>query len=111
LLIYLEINNPFANIMKKILLELPFSRKCESEADYIGLLLMAHACFDPNAAIVFWQRMSRVQQPLSSDFFSTHPSHSKRISNIKNWLPEAEQIFENSECVDQFIRFKSIFDR
>ena len=38
---------------------LPFSRKDESEADEIGLMLAAAACFDPQAAILLWQRMEQ----------------------------------------------------
>ena len=71
---------------------LPFSRKHEEEADYIGLILMVKAGYDPAAAVTFWQGMDRSSpgknDPLSK-FLSTHPSHGKRIENIQKWLPEA----------------------
>ena len=69
---------------------LPWGRGQESEADHIGLILMAKAGYDPSAAVGFWQRMSKVQQggkPL--EFLSTHPSDETRIAQIKQWLPEA----------------------
>jgi predicted Zn-dependent protease len=70
---------------------LPFSRLHESEADYIGLLLMSRACFDPNEAAKFWQRMAKASgsdnQP--AEFTSTHPSHDTRIQQLKQWVPEA----------------------
>ena len=50
----------FSSAILQLGFMLPFSRKLESEADYIGLLLMAQACYDPNAAIEMWKRMSQV---------------------------------------------------
>lgn len=84
--------------MKNVLLDLPFSRKCESEADYIGLLLMAKSCYDPEEAIELWKRMAENNNTDLISFLSTHPSHSKRIEDIRSWLPRAKEIFDNSEC-------------
>lgn len=69
---------------------LPFSRKHESEADRMGLIFMARACFDPREAPKFWERMvaaSESGQPL--EFMSTHPSHESRIRQLQEWLPDA----------------------
>jgi predicted Zn-dependent protease len=70
--------------------ELPFSRSQESEADHIGLILMAKAGYDPREAISFWQRMAagkKGQEP--PQFLSTHPSGTTRMTQIKQWMPEA----------------------
>jgi predicted Zn-dependent protease len=81
---------------------LPFNRKQESEADEIGLLLMAKAGYDPREAVPFWERMSgcpkqmigklcfRSQQAVP-EFLSTHPSDLTRINQIEAWLPKALQ--------------------
>lgn len=74
---------------------LKFSRDQESEADHIGLIFMAMAGYDPGKAPAFWERMSSMgggQEP--PEFLSTHPSHETRISDLKNWLPEAEKYYK-----------------
>lgn len=69
---------------------LPFSRKQESEADHIGLILMAKARYDPKVAVEFWQRMLETKQHKKAppEFLSTHPSDERRIRQIQQWLPE-----------------------
>ncbi len=74
------------------LANLKFSRLNETEADRLGLIIAAVAGYDPNAAISFWQRMSANSTNKSShDWYSTHPSHTNRISNLKSFLPEAKK--------------------
>jgi predicted Zn-dependent protease len=69
---------------------LPFSRKHESEADHIGLVYMARACFDPNEAARFWERMEKLNAGgKPPEFASTHPSDERRIDQLNSWLPEA----------------------
>ncbi|KAI8811160.1 peptidase family M48-domain-containing protein [Cladochytrium replicatum] len=77
----------------------PFSRIAETEADYIGLKLMATACFDPRAALTMWERMKLVDgDRVAPEYMSTHPGHDTRIKKIEQWLPEAIQIRANSNC-------------
>ncbi|KAJ3212786.1 hypothetical protein HDU82_006418 [Entophlyctis luteolus] len=79
----------------------PFSRLCETEADYIGLQLMAQACYDPNAAVDMWKRMKAMDGGHNHpQYLSTHPSHENRISKITEWLPEANRVRENADCKD-----------
>jgi predicted Zn-dependent protease len=79
---------------------LPFNRRQESEADYIGLRLMAQAGYDPREAVPFWERMSGCprnmlgklcfrSQAAIPEFLSTHPSDLTRIQQIEQWTPEA----------------------
>jgi predicted Zn-dependent protease len=76
---------------------LPFSRKHESEADHIGLLLMAAAGYDPRESIRFWQRMEKVGGGSRSEFASTHPSHEHRARDLQRWLEEAEPLYDESD--------------
>ena len=80
---------------------LPFSRDHESEADYIGLLFVARACFDPTEAPKLWERMGKMGQGNQpSEFMSTHPSHKTRIRQFEEWMPEALAIREQ-HCPNQ----------
>ena len=66
---------------------LPFSRKHESEADYMGLIFMAMAGYNPEVAVTFWQKMSASGSANVPEFMSTHPSDARRISDIQKELP------------------------
>jgi predicted Zn-dependent protease len=76
---------------------LPYGRAQESEADHIGLLLMARAGYDPSGALAFWQRMERTGGGKTPEFLSTHPSHGTRQQQIEGWLPEARRYYEAAE--------------
>lgn len=71
---------------------LPFSRKHETEADRIGLELMAIAGFNPEEAPKLWERMQAASggktQP---EILSTHPSNQRRINDLTLWIPEAKK--------------------
>jgi metalloendopeptidase OMA1, mitochondrial len=79
---------------------LPFSRKHESEADYIGILLAADAGYDPREAVALWERMGQMSGGgAPSEFMSTHPSHETRIDQLKKWMPEAMAIYQAKQPV------------
>lgn len=70
---------------------LPFSRSHETEADRIGLQIMAIAGYDPAEAAELWKRMKAAsggQAP--PEFLSTHPSNETRINNLTEWAPLAK---------------------
>lgn len=87
---------------------LPFNRKHESEADYIGLQLMAQAGYDPREAVPLWERMSGCPKQMIGklcfrsqyaipECLSTHPSDLTRINQIEGWLPDALQYYHGSD--------------
>ncbi len=74
---------------------LPYSRLHESEADKVGLIFMAMAGYDPNEAPKFWERMKAQSGGSSTlQFLSTHPSDSKRISDLQRDIPEAMKYYK-----------------
>lgn len=74
-------------------LVLPFSRTHESEADYLGLKLMAQAGFDPHAAVSLWENMSKLSSNQTPEILSTHPSNSTRIQKLNAAMEEAMQLY------------------
>ena len=75
---------------------LPFSRKHESEADYVGLLLAAQAGYDPQEAIHVWERMEAAGGAQPAEFLSTHPSHGTRIKQLDEHMPEALALYQRT---------------
>ena len=75
---------------------LPFSRKHETEADYIGLILVARACYDPREAPRLWERMAAAGGASPPEFQSTHPAPETRIADFNAWMPEAIEIYNQS---------------
>ena len=79
---------------------LPFSRKHESEADYIGILLAADAGYDPRESVHLWERMEQMSGGKGpAEFLSTHPGHETRIEQLKKWMPEAMAIYQTKQAV------------
>ena len=69
---------------------LPYSRKHESEADKMGLVLMSLAGYNPRTALTFWQKMSSASSASVPEFMSDHPSDANRIAAIEKDLPAIE---------------------
>ena len=77
-------------------LTLPFSRSHESEADQIGLIYMAKAGYNPNEAIKFWQRFSKVKdQKGPPEWASTHPADKTRMRGLRGYLSRAKYDYQN----------------
>lgn len=88
----LNIFNQAYGVGTQVGVMLPFSRSHETEADRIGLQIMAIAGYNPDEAAELWKRMranSGGQAP--PEFMSTHPSNETRISNLTAWSPAAKQ--------------------
>jgi predicted Zn-dependent protease len=88
---------------------LPFNRTQESEADVIGVMMMADAGFDPEQSILLWENMNEVGGARPPEFLSTHPSPESRIAELQRMMPSANNLMQaaraqgrNPDCV--FIR-------
>jgi predicted Zn-dependent protease len=78
---------------------LGYSRKHETEADHMGLLLMATAGFNPEESVRFWERMQQATGSAAKppEFASTHPSHDTRIRDLQGWMPEAMKLYQSQK--------------
>ena len=122
----------FNQLMLNFGIMMPFSRKCETEADSIGLQLMAQACFDPHEATRVWQRMEASGGKEVPQFASTHPSHKNRVQRLEKevwitfmymmktlrlWvidnnvyqLPKALSIRSSSDCSTEMRDYANMF--
>lgn len=82
-------------------LVLPFSRSQESEADRVGLMLMAKAGYDPRTSLEVWQRMEKRESGHSRgappEFLSTHPGYETRVQRMREYIPEAITYYRPAE--------------
>ena len=74
----------------------PFSRQHETEADIGGLMLMAQAGYNPQAALSVWQKMEQAGSSGMPSFLSTHPSGADRIQVLQQHMPEAMALYQQS---------------
>jgi predicted Zn-dependent protease len=82
-----------AGMVADVTFQLPFSRDQESEADDIGLELMARAGYDPHAALTLWNKMATAEQSGTPKFLSTHPAPKERIKDIEKNLPRVLPLY------------------
>ncbi|OAD22321.1 peptidase, M48 family [Candidatus Thiomargarita nelsonii] len=75
---------------------LPYSRIHESEADEMGLYLMAKAGFDPRESVKLWQNMGRANGKQGPEFLSTHPSHNTRITRLRRAMGRAMAFYRQA---------------
>lgn len=73
---------------------LPYSRKHEYEADHMGLIFMAMAGYNPEAAVGFWTKMSAGKDGQIPEMMSTHPNDANRIKEIQKYLPTAMEYYK-----------------
>lgn len=77
---------------------LPFSRTQETEADLLGLDLMAKAGFDPRASVELWKNMMAASGNGGPVFLSTHPASTTRIKDLENRMPKALPLYQQAHA-------------
>lgn len=96
-MVALGVSGPAAQLgdmLGQVTFSLPHGRTQETEADGMGLELMARAGYDPAAAVNVWRKMARVQQSKQAEFLSTHPSSSTRIADLQALLPKVKPLYD-----------------
>jgi len=83
--------------------ELPYSRRAETEADRVGLLYAARAGYDPRESVTFWQRMQKASEgrPQPPALLSTHPTDDRRIRDLQEMMPAALREYEEAQRISQ----------
>lgn len=79
-------------------ISLPFGRIQESEADAIGLDLMARAGFDPKESVTLWQNMGKKSGKSQPEFLSTHPSNERRINDLNKRMVKVMPYFKQARA-------------
>jgi predicted Zn-dependent protease len=82
---------------------LPFGRSQESEADHVGLILMAKAGYDPRVALEVWERMEKREKGAPPEFLSTHPGYETRIQQLTAWMPEALRYYQSGGGINEVL--------
>lgn len=83
-----------ASAVSAVTFQLPHNREQESEADSIGLELMARAGYDPQASVSLWQKMGKAGGKGGPEFLSTHPSSGSRIQALQAGIPRVQPLYE-----------------
>ena len=89
----------------------------ESEADYIGMMLMAQACYDPSEAVEVFERFGAEEKKSGAKqppFLRTYPSSHDRLEKVEQWLPEArlkQAISKCSSTLGYAHEFRQAFNR
>ena len=79
----------------KVGMVLPYSRKHEYEADYMGIVFMELAGYDSDSSVTFWKKMAELGESSVPEILSTHPSDTKRIANLELKINEAKTIAQS----------------
>lgn len=95
-------------------LVLPFSRSQESEADHVGLILMAKAGYDPRASLEVWERMEKKEsgkeRGAPPEYLSTHPGYETRTQQLRSWIPEAMKYYQPAERTVELLPSSTALD-
>lgn len=89
-----EVGANLIGMVANVTFGLPHSRTHETEADVMGLELMARAGYDPNAAVNVWKKMAEAAKGGPPQFLSTHPSHDTRIKDLEKNTPKVMPLYQ-----------------
>lgn len=80
---------------------LKFSRGDETEADLVGLDIVARAGYDPRAGVALWQKMAMVSKNAPMEWLSTHPAGKSRIAEMQKHMPSVMPLYAKAKGVEQ----------
>jgi predicted Zn-dependent protease len=83
-----------ANAVTQVTFQLPNSREMETEADRVGLELMARAGYNPNAAVTFFRKLGQASGSNGPAFLSTHPQSEERARDLQALIPRVMPLYQ-----------------
>jgi len=87
-----------AQMAYQVSVGLPNSRLHETEADRVGIELMARAGYDPRGAIRVWQKMAQASGGKGGpEFLSTHPSPDSRIADLTDYARRVMPLYQRAD--------------
>ena len=84
-------------VLSNVMIDLPHSRNQETEADVVGLELMARGGYNPEEAISLWQKMAANGGGKPPEFLSTHPADETRIKKIRATLTKVNPLYRQAK--------------
>lgn len=98
--LFFDVSSQLSSIVLDLMWSLPNSRTQESEADQLGLMMMAKACYNPEAAADIWAAMQKREKMAVAppQFMSTHPSSYNREEAIRGLLDKANDLYAENGC-------------
>ncbi|XP_033636534.1 metalloendopeptidase OMA1, mitochondrial-like [Asterias rubens] len=92
----------FKQKVVELVLEMPYSRSLEAEADEVGLILAAKSCFDVRESKAFLESMALQSngggEDLDIEWLSTHPTHQNRADKLDTLMPQALALRKLCKC-------------
>ena len=99
-----------AGMLRQFGIDNPFGRKQESEADFLGLIFSSLAGYDIRESVKIWERMKEDNKGKENpEWMSTHPSSTRRIENLKKWIPEV--VIKYPPIKKNYLNFSSYFSK
>jgi predicted Zn-dependent protease len=89
-----DVNTNLAQNIADLTIVLPHSRRQETEADRIGVGLMARAGYDPHAAVSLWEKMAGLGESQPPQFLSTHPSPETRLADLRAYAAKVMPLYQ-----------------
>ena len=86
-----------ANTVTSVMISLPHSRRQETEADEMGLELMARAGYNPQEALNLWRKMAAIDGTKIPALLSDHPADAERLEKLQSLLPKVLPLYENKQ--------------
>ena len=92
-----DVAQQLAPTILDVTFNLPHSRQQETEADRIGVELMARAGYDPHGAVSLWEKMSKLATQEPPKFLSTHPPTETRLADLRSYAERVMPLYQTAK--------------